>query len=380
LSELSKKKILFLQENPEYNDLYKKLVNTSIVSENEFWELFDKFKQTERENWVKNEIDMGIPNSLIKYIPLSSTNQEISLTSENMKTICRIYPEIKEKIQFSGPVLTKENIKLATIFFDKQIKESTELVGGHDDISIEEIYKEKIRKYEIPQEINKIFGHANFPDFGNENNKGIYMSISEAEINVIKEEENSQRKITQKDREEEQEEEEKLNGMIDRINRHSKRIILSVLNTSQQIKNPILPPTASHRSNAPPQIKILNTQKSDCENIKISACKLLDSLNKLKTNKNLDSYIITPKLALDLGTQIGNSAGLAYTALSEKKAPSSNKLINAEIHYRAVHMYLKVFYNLFPVFNRKRKETLDKLENHLTSCMTSIKVLFLGLF
>ena len=89
LSDISKLRIKFLQENPEYNSIYQKLITGQLLSENEFWDSLDAYKEEEKKVLHQNIVEPGLANALIKFTPRNTVQPEIMFTIADVKMLCR---------------------------------------------------------------------------------------------------------------------------------------------------------------------------------------------------------------------------------------------------------------------------------------------------
>ena len=265
---------------------------------------------------------------------------------------------------------------------EEQQKNGTEVVGGYDDITINEIYREFAPKSQVPPCISQMFAHTYYPVFGAAKpTYGIYRSRAEADINVAEDdyeeseesEDDEEKKITARRR-----------GIIGRIQRHSKRLICSIIGkNSEGLKDGLINPVNRSGKKGVTAIRessYVHPIKPDTDGVKECAAKLLEGISSLRAAKNLQNYIIKQEEAETTSTTVNSMSGIAYAAMEHVQQSAQYLLSHYYYKTKESLLLLKLFYKQFPLVNRKRRENLERLVPHIQDCMSFFKVSLYSVF
>jgi len=375
LTEKNRLRINFLQDNEDFLRVYKRLVVAQVLTEEEFWSHLNFFKDCPSDTLQEFNLKQGLPNILFKYEKKSTGNSDIHFTEEDLDTLNRLYPEFKEKTLYESQESNKEPKKDKRIqFVEEQIKKCTELVGGYKDISIEDMYKSKAPIVTVSKEVKDAFKDAYYPDYSGNKGTGVYRSRAEAEMSsmdVINNEEN--KKLSAREIEEEEAKQEKLNGMVMRLNRHSKRLLCS-MGIGQST-----PPTESpeHNIKVPmmgkPVLKInKNPPPVDTEDPVLCQEKMLVAIKSLQEKNSLIPNMISLDNAEAAWKQLSTEAAIGNFAQFSDRDPTG-KLIQASRFYIETQFLLRIFYSQYPPVQQKQREILNLLMPLLSDCKKRIQ-------
>ena len=372
LEQRDRLRIIFLQNNEEFFNIYQRLVIGNVLAEQEFWIIMDSLGLS--IPYINDFImERGLSNKLIKCEPKTTENPTIELTSEDLSVLYKLYPEFKAKATEVSRIPPKEGKKLEDKrikFIEEQSKECTELVGGYQDILIEKMYTKHAPNVKLSKSLKNMFKNSYYTRFSCINGIGLYKSKCEAEINSVKVLANDiNNSNANNQREDEDDKNDKGSGILKRLNRHSKRMICSIIKNNSLNKDH--EGATLHINNGK-----LNDHaifpKPDSEPSKTCAKKLFASIKSMKEHNTLDNYIMDSATAESTWKLITNQSAISSKTQPLERNPSG-KLINAKNIFKETLLLLTIFYKQLPITRRKCKDVLDRLETLFARCERRIE-------